>query len=207
MIDTFYIKGSDEFYFGEFWEENRIALQKQQAVLLATEEANQLKVGNLFRKSVGDSKPNLNRDYDYFAIPYELDDEVYFNECKLIDCIINLINENLHDEKFFASTDNDKCCVIRTAIFNKEILWAASSGHLNTPFVIFDEKYDCFVLLDYDLPIQIIGYKKGYLAFKEVAQWKNYFRKEWTAVLRKYKKYQNLQSLVDRYYSFIELPK
>jgi hypothetical protein len=206
VIDTFYIEGSDEFYFGEFWEQNRIALQKQEADMLSREEANQLKIGDLFRKSVGDEKPNLNRDYDYFAIPYELDDDVYFKERKLKDCIINLINTNLHNEKFFAATDDDKCCVVRTAIFNEEILWAAASGHLNTPFVIFDEKKDFFMLLDYDLPIQIIGYKKGYLPLKEVEQWKNFFHKEWPIVLRKYKNYQNLQSLVERYYSFIELP-
>lgn len=207
LIDTFYIEGSDEFYFGDFWEQNRIALQKQEAAMLSREEANQLRIVDLFRKSVGDDKPNLNRDYDYFAIPYELDDDVYFKECKLIDCIINLINTNLHNEKFFASTDDDKCCVVRTAKFNEEILWAAASGHLNTPFVIYDEHKDLFMLLDYDLPIQIIGYKKGCLPLKEVEQWKNFFHKEWPIVLRKYKNYQNLQSLVERYYSFIELPK
>lgn len=207
LIDTFYIEGSDEFYCGEFWEQNKIALQKQEAVMLSRDDANQLKIGDLFRKSVGDDKPNLNRDYDYFAIPYELDDDVHFKERKLIDCITNLINTNLHNEKFFASTDDDKCCVVRTAIFDEEILWAAASGHLNTPFVIFDERKNFFMLLDYDLPIQIIGYEKGCLPLEEVEKWKDFFHKEWPMVLRKYKNYQNLPSLVKRYYSFIELPK
>ncbi len=207
LIDTFYIEGSDEFYFGEFWEQNRIALQKQEAAMLSREDANQLKIGDLFRKSVGDDKPSLNRNYDYFAIPYELDDDVHFEEHRLIDRIINLINTHLHNMKFFASTDYDKCCVVRTAAFNEEILWAAASGHLNTPFVIFDEQKDFFVLLDYDLPIQIIGYQKGCLPLKEVEKWKSFFHKEWPKVLRKYKNYENLQSLVERYYSFIESPK
>ncbi len=207
LIDTFYIEGSDEFYFGEFWEPNRIALQKQQAAMLPREDANQLRIGDLLRKSVGDAKPDLNRDYDYFAIPYELDDDVHFHERKLTDRIIDLINANLPNEKFFASTDQNKCCVVRTAMFNEEMLWAAASGHLNTPFVIFDEKKDFFMLLDYDLPIQVIGYKEGCLPFKEVENWKNFLSQEWPTVLKKYKNYQNLQNLVERYYPFIELPK
>jgi len=201
-LNSFYLDKSDEFYFGDFWKGERDALKSENAFLLPRDEANKLNIEEFFKKSSGDIKPRLNKEFDYFAIPYELDDEVMFEGSRLADSIVKLINENLGEEVYFASTDNDKCCVIKMNKFSEAIFWNAASGHLNTPFIVFDKSKLFFVLLDYDLPIQMVGFKKGLLSSDVIQKWKTFFQQEWSEVQQKYKSYTALSSIVTNYYQF-----
>lgn len=206
-MDEFYIKGSDEHYFGSFWEGERKALLEEFSSLITREEANELHVEDMFFKEQTDDNPRLNRSYNFFAIPYELDDDVAFNGRVLIESIIDLVNSHMKSDVYCASTDRDKCCVVRCRRLSEEIIWSISSGHLNTPFIVFDKQKDFFLLYDYDLPVQIVGYKDGVMDEVEVDAWKEFFVEEWPNVLKKYASYTALPSLMKEYYDFIDTPQ
>jgi hypothetical protein len=205
-MSEFYIKGSDELYFGPFWEGERRVLSEESATLMTREEANGLHVESMFIKELNDDKPNLKRSYNFFAIPYELDDDILFNGRRLIEVIIDLVNSQLKSEIYCASTDRDKCCVVKSRRFSERMIWSISSGHLNTPFIVFDKRKDFFLLFDYDLPVQLVGYKSGVLSEEDVGMWKEFFFREWPNVQKRYAKYSNLSSLMKKYYNFIAVP-
>lgn len=76
---------------------------------------------------------------------------------------------------------------------------------MNTPFVIFDSKKEVFALIDYDLPLQIIGYKNNILDSE------NYIENKvgydgWSTVFNRYAHYTNMPYILDNYYKFL-LPK
>ncbi len=164
-MDRFYDLNSDEHYSSSFWSGERSGLRKLNSRLITVAEANLLSVNSLISNSKADLKLSSDSDFYYLAIPYELDDKIYCGESLLYNEIVNLINKKLLGLKYLASTDRDKCCVVELNKFSLDIFWAIASGHLNTPFVIFNESKQCFFMLHYDLPIQIVGFKK--VAFTE----------------------------------------
>lgn len=205
-MSEFYIQGSDELYFGPFWEGERRVLSNELACMMTREEANELHLESMFSKEINDDKPYLKNNYNFFAVPYELDDDISFNDQKLIEAVVDLVNSQLESEIYYASTDRDKCCVVKSTKFSEKIIWSISSGHLNTPFIVFDKSKDFFLLYDYDLPVQLVGYKNGVLRDEDVSLWKDFFYREWPSVLKKYTSYCNLLPLMKKYYNFIDLP-
>lgn len=154
---------SDEYYqFNSTWQTERNSLLRNNAKLLNINEANQLNIQQFIEKKQNSDKPYLKQGYHYLTFPYELDDEVFpedetFNIGILISTTLNLYMAN--KPIYIVSTDVEKCCVIESYLLNEDILHIPSFSHMNTPFLIFNEQADIFALIDYDLPLQIIGYK------------------------------------------------
>lgn len=135
-----------------------------------------------------------------------MDDDIQFNGRRLIEEIIGLVNSQLKPEIYCASTDRDKCCAVKLQKFSEKIIWSICSGHLNTPFIVFDKSKNFFLLYDYDLPVQLVGYKNGVLTEEDAVMWKEFFVREWPNVLKRYATYENLRSLMKKYYDFIAVP-
>jgi len=207
MKKVFYEIGSDEYYLkSKFWIDERSLIKEEGGTLLSREEANQLKITSFFDKNDGDIKPKLNQNYELFALPYEVDDEFKIEGVKLEEFIISMINTYLPGTKYLASTDRDKCCVIKCQKFNSKIYWGIDVVHINTPFIIFDEKKQFFILLDYDLPIQVVGYKNSIVDKKLVDRLKKVFHNEWPNILNGYQDYINLIPFSKKYYSYLFYP-
>ncbi|SUD90620.1 hypothetical protein [Psychrobacter phenylpyruvicus] len=207
---TFYLKDTDKEYFGKFWALQRKFLEDEGGRLLSIDEANTHPFDNLIEKGskgiTGASamKPRLTQDYHYFCIPYELDDEVEGGiETDVI--IKDLINTNLEAPIFIASTDPRLGCFGECSHIDEDLIWNFSSPHLNTPFIIFDNKKEVFALIDYDLPLQIIGYKNS------ISDTNNYIKNKvgqsgWNNVFERYSHYTNMPYIFKEYYGFL-LPK
>lgn len=202
----FYQEKSDEYYLqSNFWADERKHVSAEGGILFSVLEANKYNLLNFFTKSYNDTKPKLNPDYNYFPIPFELNDDLSndtFNELLAEDIIIQLVKENIDSDIFMASTDSDKCCFIKCGALSSELIWSISSPHLNTPFIIFGENTDFFVLIDFDLPCQVIGVKnkvcdnKGYLNNALVLS-------GWETVLKRYASYTNMPNILRKYYWFL----
>lgn len=203
-MSEFYQKGSDSLYFGSLWRRERNVLEEAAAELLTVAYANQLAVETLFSPHRSLAKPQLSDDYHYLAFPYELDDEIRIESHTLADEIVSLINRMLDSPKYLASTDPEKCCVVRLKDFSLDIFWAISSGHLNTPFVVFDEYKNFYIILDYDLPVQVVGYRAEALDQEFVRKWTIYFQHHWPVVEQKYRHYSGLKGIIDEQYSFVK---
>lgn len=201
----FYEKNSDEFYKNSrFWKQERSFMAKENSKMLSVSEANRLRVDELFLKAKDDIKPRLNLDYEYVIIPYELDDKIVFEGKELVDHFVNIVNSNLSSEKkYIVSTDSDKCCAFEFSCFNSNIIWNLSVPHLNTNFIVFDDKKHFFALIDYDLPLQIIGFKKDKVPDFDHNKWINYFCEQWEDVQKKYRIYINLLPIIEEYYPFV----
>lgn len=205
MSGGFYSENSDELYRSFIWEGERKALENNGAILLSVDQANRLDIDEFFSRSEGDIKPVLSRTFDYFALPYELDDQLLLEARKgssCIDAVVEIIGEYFR-EPYIASTDADSCCVVRAKSLNADVIWSLFSGHLNTPFIVFDETRLTLVLIDFDLPIQIIGYRGNSVARDKAPLWRKHFSETWPDVVKKYRHYENLPDIVRSYYDFI----
>lgn len=196
-MSKFYSDKSDDWYFGDFWKAERNELSKINAKLITLDEANRLPISTLFSKNMGEAmpKPDIDNAFKYFAFPYELDDDNF-----PVMELNGLINQYIEGKKYFASTNKEQACVIEHERFSDDLFWICASGHLNTPFVVFNEKCECFVILDYDLPIQIVCYKDGLFSQEYIDKWNKYLFNHWPKVRSMYTSYTNLQNLIDRYY-------
>lgn len=202
----FYATSDEYYHFNSTWQTERNVLLRNNAKLLNINEANKLNVQQFIEKRQNSYKPYLNKDYYYLTFPYELDDEVFpedetFNITILIATVLNsyMVNKPI----YIVSTDIDKCCVIEAKYLNENIIFALTSPHMNTPFLIFNEDAEIFALIDYDLPLQIIGYKPHLNV-----QIEHYDRIQqgFHDVMERYASYGNMPYLFRTYYDFL-LPK
>lgn len=204
---AFYLKGSDQEYFSKFWMQERAYLSKVDAKLLPVNEANLHSFGDLITKGctgvIGNDaiKPRLVESYQYFCIPYELGEKI---ERELVPetIISQFINDNLDDSIFIASTDASFGCFSKCCYINEEIIWNFASSHLNTPFLIFDDKKEVFALIDYDLPLQIIGYKNNILDSGNYID-DGILQTGWNTVFDRYSNYMNMPHIFREYYKFL----
>lgn len=204
---TFYLQGSDEEYFSDFWASERAFLNSVNAKLLTVDEANTQPFDDLVLKGtegvlgVEAMKPRLTTDYQYFCLPYELGEEI---EKGLVPEIIlsQLINENLAGAIYIASTDANFGCFGQISYLNADIIWNFASLHLNTPFLIFDRQKDVFALIDYDLPIQVIGYKNHIIDSGNYIK-NNVGQSGWRTVINRHASYTNMRHIFDEYYRFL----
>jgi hypothetical protein len=119
-----------------------------------------------------------------------------------IDVVVEMIGEYFR-EPYVASTDANSCCVVRANTLNADVIWSLFSGHLNTPFIVFDESRLALVLIDLDLPFQIVGYRGSSSAKNTAPLWRKHFAVTWSDVVKKYRHYENLPDIVSSYYGFI----
>ncbi len=203
---TFYLPNSDKDYLiSDYWEEERKFLSLDNSRLLNREEANRYNLSTFFTKEMNDEKPKLNTIYKYYCIPYELDD-VITEKLKASNVILELLNDNLNHEIFLASTDNDKCCFVSCGdTFTENIMFTPCRTHTNTPFIVFDVYSRCFALIDYDLPLQIIGFRDVLIDSNSYLT-NCYISEGWYTVFQRYSSYSNMPNLFKRYYYFL-LPK
>lgn len=204
---TFYLKDSDQEYFSKFWVQERKYLSEVGGRLLTVDEANThpfndlLITGSKGIVGIDAMKPRLTHSYHYFCIPYELGEEI--EEGLVPETIISqLINDNLKSAIFIASTDASFGCFGECFHTNEETIWNFSSSHLNTPFLIFDNEKKVFALIDYDLPLQIIGYKTHVLDSKDYIK-SEVGRNGWDTVFERYSHYTNMPHLFNEYYKFL----
>lgn len=205
MSEGFYLENSDELYRSFIWEGERKTLEDNGAVLLSVDQANHLDVDEFFSRTAADIKPVLSKKFDYFALPYELDDQVLLEDRRdrsCIDVVIEMVGEYFR-EPYIASTDASSCCVVRANTLNADVIWSLFSGHLNTPFIVFDEARLTLVLIDFDLPFQIVGCRGNSAARNAAPLWRKRFVETWPDVVKKYRHYENLPDIVRSYYGFI----
>lgn len=169
--------------------------------LLNVIQANQFNLEHYFVKGDNDVKPKLNQDFDYFILPYELGDDLD-NGLEAGDICMKIIEENLKGDIFIASTDSDKCCFIKCPTINEDVIYHLGQIHINTPFIIFDNTQNFFLLVDYDLPLQIIGYKYN------IVDNHNYVRDNigaegWQTIFERYGSYVNMPMFFKQYYYFL----
>lgn len=195
----YYISGSDTYYLeSSRWVEERDFLMNNECRLLNVDEANQFDLTIFFKKNDDDIKPNLDKNFKYFIIPYELDDCIV-GDLSADEIIIGLISDNLKSNIYLASTDKDKCCFVECKEINEDILYNLYSNHINTPFVIFDKNKNFFSLVDFDLPIQIIGYKGEVLDKNEFIS-NRVSQLGWLDLFKRYGHYTNLRYIFEKYY-------
>lgn len=197
---NYYLDNSDTYYLeSEYWSEERDFLKNNQCRLLNRDEANEFNLSNFFKKNDTDIKPILRRYFEYFILPYELDDYID-SDLTTDEVIIKLISENLKNNIYIASTDKDKCCFIECRLpITEDIIYNLYRSHINTPFIIFDTDEKFFVLIDFDLPIQIIGYKDS------VIDGNNFISNQmgqsgWSDLFSRYRSYVNLKNIFINYY-------
>ena len=207
---NFYLKNSDQEYFSKFWTQEREDLGKFGCRLLTVDEANTHSFDDLVIKSCkgiagSDAmKPKLAKGYNYFCIPYELGEKID-GDLEPETIISRLINDNLDEPMFIASTDANFGCFGKCSYINEDIIWSFFSSHLNTPFIVFDSKKEVFALIDYDLPLQIIGYKNSIIDSEEYIKNKVGYN-GWSTVFKRYAHYTNMPHMFNKYYRFL-LPK
>lgn len=205
MSEGFYLENSDELYRSSIWEGERKTLEDNGAILLSADQANHLDIDEFFSRAAADIKPVLSKKFDYFALPYELDDQVLLEGRRggsCIDVVIEMVREYFK-KPYIASTDANSCCVVQAKNLNADVIWSLFSGHLNTPFIVFDEARLTLVLIDFDLPFQIVGYRGNSAAKNAALLWRKHFVETWPDVVRKYRHYENLPDIVRSYYGFI----
>lgn len=197
---NYYLDSSDTYYLeSEYWSEERDFLKKNQCELLSRNEANNFNLSDFFKKNDTDIKPILKQDFKYFILPYELDDCIG-NSLTADEIIIKLISENLKNNIYIASTDKDKCCFIECkSTITEDIIYSLYGVHINTPFIIFDGDKKFFLLIDFDLPIQIIGYKD------DIIDSNNFISNQigqsgWSDLFLRYRSYVNLKNIFTNYY-------
>lgn len=200
--------GSNEDYFeGGYNIMFRHYLEQTDAKLLAIAKANQLNIQHFIYKNIEDVKPYLNQNYLFLTFPYELDDKIFPENADLnADILIaNTLNPFMKGKPIYlASTDNDKCCVLECNELTDIIIWVPNaSNHINTPFLIFNEDAEIFALIDYDLPLQIIGYKPHLNV--EIEHYDR-IQQGFNDVMERYSHYVNMPYLFRTYYDFL-LPK
>lgn len=71
---------------------------------------------------------------------------------------------------------------------------------MNTPFLIFNQDADIFALIDYDLPLQIIGYKPH---LKVEIEHYDVIQQGFNDVMQRYGSYTNMPNLFRTYYDFL----
>lgn len=198
---NYYLYNSDTYYLeSEYWSEERDFLKKNLCVLLNRNEANNFNLSDFFEKNDTDVKPNLKQDFKYFILPYELDDCIE-EDLTTDEIIIKLISENLKNNIYIASTDKDKCCFIECeSAITEDIIYSLYGVHINTPFIIFDKGKKFFLLIDFDLPIQIIGYKD------DIIDSNNFISNQigqngWSDLFLRYRSYVNLKNIFTHYYA------
>lgn len=197
---SFYIdnKSDDVCLYGEYYKKLRDLIDDR-ACLLSQEQANQLNIQHFITRNDGDDKPHLNRYYNYLTFPYELGDEV-FDGIEADELFLSALRPYLAGEIYLASTEKDRCCVGVCTDLTADVVWAFGVGHMNTPFLIFSQNPDVFALVDYDLPLQIIGHKPHVQV--EVPHY-DIIQKGFDTVLRRYASYTNMRNLFRTYYDFL----
>ncbi|MFW2176278.1 MULTISPECIES: hypothetical protein [unclassified Moraxella] len=157
---------------------------------------------NFFSKNEGDCKPHLNKNYHYLTMPYELGD-IIFDEITPTEVLVEVLNKYIQGDKILASTDNDKCCVVRCEKLTTNVIDCFYNPHMNTPFLIFSQDEPVFALIDFDLPLQIIGFAKDL-----TVEIDNYelIKQGFESVFKRYAGYTNMGNLFKEYYAFL-LPK
>ena len=199
---NYYKPNSDIYYLkSDYWTEERDFLLSHNCRLLNINQANNFPLENFFRKNDNDIKPVLNLEFQYFILPYELDDEI-IDGITADEIIISLISENLQHNIYLASTDSDKCCFIECKKLNEDILYNLYSTHINTPFIVFGEDTNFFALVDFDLPIQVIAYKKNIIDNDNFITNK-IGQTGWNNLYERYSSYVNLPNIFDKYYQFL----
>ncbi|MBK3393092.1 MULTISPECIES: hypothetical protein [Psychrobacter] len=199
---NFYEPNSDEYYLeSDEWATDRQMLVKENCDLLKVEQANQFNLEHFFVKGNNDIKPTPNQNFNYFTLPYELGDELD-NGLDAGDICMKIIEENLKGDILIASTDRDKCCFIQCSTVNESVIYQLGQIHINTPFIIFDNTQDLFLLIDFDLPLQIIGYKH------DIIDSHGYIRENigvegWQTIFRRYGSYVNMPMFFKQYYYFL----
>ena len=198
----FYKPDSDKYYLeSDYWATDRELIANEGCDLLNVIQANQFNLENYFVKGDNDVKPKHNQDFDYFILPYELGDDLD-NGLEAGDICMKIIEENLKGDIFIASTDSDKCCFIKCPTINEDVIYHLGQIHINTPFIIFDNTQNFFLLVDYDLPLQIIGYKYN------IVDNHNYVRDNigaegWQTIFERYGSYLNMTMFFKQYYFFL----
>lgn len=198
----FYKPDSDKYYLeSDYWATDREMIANEGCDLLNVIQANQFNLEHYFVKGDNDVKPKLNQDFDYFILPYELGDDLD-NGLEAGDICMKIIEENLKGDIFIASTDSDKCCFIKCPTINEGVIYHLGQIHINTPFIIFDNTQNFFLLVDYDLPLQIIGYKYN------IVDNHNYVRDNigaegWQTIFERYGSYVNMPMFFKQYYYFL----
>lgn len=205
-MNNFYLNNSsNESYLQKsFFEDIRDVATKHHSKLLTLEQANQLNLQQFFVKNEGDISPHLSREYHYLTIPYELSDGIFpdnedYDVCTLLSPELNrlLVSKPI----YLASTDNDKCCVVECPKLSTELIYVLGCGyHINTPFLIFNQDADIFALIDYDLPLQIIGYKPH---LKVEIEHYDVIQQGFNDVMQRYGSYTNMPNLFRTYYDFL----
>ena len=199
---NFYDRDSDLYYIqSDYWAEERRLLLSNGCELLDRKEANKFNLNHFFYKKNNDIKPNLSLDFRYFALPYELDDELS-KGLTVDEVLLEIISENMEGYIYLASTDKDKCCFIKCTEINEDIIYNLYHTHINTPFIIFSQNPDFFILIDFDLPLQVIGYRNNIISKKGRIE-SNIGQDGWNTVITRYNNYKNLPSLFKKYYYFL----
>lgn len=148
---------------------------------------------------------SLSGAYDFFALPYELDDFLTYDGCE-VECssvVVGLCNEYLGKEKYVASSDQEKCCVAKVDEFDDSVLWCFSAGHLNTPFLVFDDSGLFFALVDYDFPLQVFGFKEEWEGGKEFGVCRDWAKSEWEIVKDRFSADDVTANILSNEYRFI----
>ncbi|MBE0442958.1 hypothetical protein EI164_12985 [Psychrobacter sp. FME13] len=207
---TFYSENSDEWYFSDNWRKERHELNQVDVTLLTVDKANTHPISELVIKGCSNNyntesmKPRIIEDYHYYCIPYELGEEIQ-DGLEPETIISKLINDNLRNPFFIASTNPKLCCFGECSYINDDVIWGFSSQHIDVPFLIFDDKKEIFALIDYDLPLQIIGYKKNIIDNNDYIKNK-VGQTGWNNIFNKYSRYSNMPYIFKEYYKFL-LPK
>ena len=202
-MGNYYLLNSDDYYFNSStWAENRLDLLEENAKLLSLNEANKLCLEKFCTKSDIDAKPNLSKDFQYLTIPYELDDIIYDNITPT-EIIVKLVNHHIQGKIILESTDRDSCCVVECEELSEMIIECLYMPHLNTPFFIFNPDESVFALIDFDLPLQIIGYSQDLNV--KIDNYKS-IQLGFESVFQRYASYTNMGNLFKEYYAFL-LPK
>ena len=198
----FYELGSDKYYLeSDYWATDRKMITNEDCELLNVTNANQFNLEHYFVKGDKDVKPTLNQDFNYFTLPYELGDDLD-NGLEAGDICMKIIEENLEGNIFVASTDRDKCCFIKCPTVNEDVIYHLGQIHINTPFIIFDNTQNFFLLIDFDLPLQIVGYKR------DIVDSHNYVRDNigaegWQTIFERYGSYVSMPMFFKEYYYFL----
>lgn len=138
--DAYYLSNQSDHHYlmGDFWERERGWLNDDHARLLRLSQANALPISQFLNKDSHDIKPQLNREYHYTALPYELS-EVTPTHLDTATIIAQLLNQHLTNPMYFASTDKEQCCVYTADKITTDLIAIPQATFINTPFVIFDD--------------------------------------------------------------------
>ena len=153
-----------DYATSQFWQETRENLARLGAKLLTVEEANGIFFQRFFDSlctgqstdwPMYDCLPES--DYIHIPIPYELDehDERKIGGEFVENLIETHVKEHFSKQKYLFSGDQRECLALQFDSFSYDILHEIFSGHMTTPFVLFDENLDQCVLFHFDLCITV----------------------------------------------------